>query len=298
MNAVFDEHLITHMTDEATLESALAHCGWEQVDRARWRRPSRNGDCVLEELAHRDRWRQFQLSGGAVPQLDCSQALEDNYCLFGPAKLIARTGNSPICRVDVPDELGEGNEHAFGADGRLQLVNAYGLWATAVTAFATGDGEMHQADIVVDNNLVDELKQAGWTASLDGGQFQVHIQRPGIYRQVLVERHASAGVKLATELIPLADNNEDCVGAIRHLANAINARLPLVRLAISKSDGAIGIRAEVGFGATLIPGTFLLLSLHALELAVALCVRELEALRDPALARVLLAVVAARELNV
>jgi hypothetical protein len=156
---------------------------------------------------------------------------------------------------------------------------------------------MQHNDTGLDSALADELKQAGWSASLDAGQLHVHVQLPGIYRQLTLERDAQAGVKLTSNLVNLAGLDNDVVRALTYFANAANARLPLVRMAFSGASLDRALRAEVAFGATLIPGEFLLMSLHAFETAIAHTAREMEALRDPQLARSLLAARAACELD-
>lgn len=282
---------------ESTLESALADCGWEHEAPARWRLPSTAGDCELVEIAHRDCWRQFQLSGGRAPQSSNTRLLADNFRVFGPAKLVARSGGHPICRLDVPDALTDSGAHSFDPNGQLQILDANAAWAAAVTVCATGNCDAKQADSDL-ATLANDLKQAGWSASLADDQLQIHLQLPGIYRQLTIENSAKVGVKLATDLAPLARLDNECVRAMAHLASEVNARVPLVRLAISGSSPEHALRAEVGFGIAMIPGAFLLRSLHAFETTIALCARELEALRDRDLARLVLAAAGVNELDV
>jgi hypothetical protein len=79
------------------------------------------------------------------------------------------------------------------------------------------------------------------------------------------------------------------------LANEANARLPLARFAIHSRDGRATLGAEVGFGGTLVGGTWLVAALCVLETAVSLTARELESLRDTELATLLLAASGGRE---
>jgi hypothetical protein len=229
-----------------------------------------------------------------MPRSNSSRVLEDNARLFGPVKLVSRPERDPICRADVPETLTGDCGGAMCAGGELQILNAASRWAAALTACVTGEHEMVQWDAELERSAADELKQAGWSASLDNERLHVHLQLPGVYRRVAFERDTKSGVKLATELVALDGLEDDCIRAIKLAANEANSRLQLVRLAISGPARNRALRAEVGFGAALIPGELLLWSLHAFETAAALCVRELEALCDRDLARLLLAAAAVR----
>jgi hypothetical protein len=294
MSTALESMLAAPAAAEQTIEAALARY-WERPSPSEWRRQTQHGECALAEIAHRDRWRQFQLSGGWIQHSDSSCVLERNAKLFGPVKLIIRPPSDAVCRVDVPETLAVGGGHTMWSDGQLQFEDAAARWAAAVTACATGERVAPRWNDDVAGAAADELKQAGWSASLDEGQLYVHLQLPGIYRQLAFERDAKTGVKLATELVELTGLDDVCIRAMKLVANEVNARLPLVRLAISGSSRRRALRAEVGFGAALIPGAMLLWSLHAFETAAALCVREFEALCVPALARLVLAAAAARE---
>ena len=299
-----DTVLPTWALDELGLESALIDCGWEQRDPLRWRLSTARGESWLTEIAHRERWRQFELSGSASPQSTSAHALYENRRLRGPAKLVAQTDRPAICRLDVPDDLtGSASEWHDAADGWQQL-NPQTLWARSITACASGSGlpapndqdeSGSSAAVNSDQTIADELKRAGWSTSIDDGRFIVHVQLPGVYRQLRFEHDTRAGCRLTTELTELANLSESSIQAILAVAGEVNARLPLVRLAVDNSSPSVVLCAEVNFGATLIPGTMLLHTLHVLEAAVALTVRELEALHDDDLARLVVAAKSVRE---
>ncbi len=280
--------------NESSLESALAACGWKPQGRTCWRLKTQPGNAFLMEVSHRDHWRQFQLTGGTTPRSTNSRVLQDNFGLFGPAKLIARPGDCPICRLDVPEELTAsiGESIAFSED--FQVLDARVAWAQAVTALATGNFQPEKAAPASDAAIVAQLKQAGWSASVDDGRAIIHLQMPGVYRQLRIEYDQPVGVKLATDLIDIFDLKDECLRAMLLLAQEANARLPLVRMAVAESSQSITLRAEVSFGAQLIAGSLLLDSLHVFETAVALTARELEALRDAELARLVLSAAAVR----
>lgn len=300
MNCLTDRLSPTPMLDEPTLESALSVCGWEQHGQTCWRLATSCSESWLTEIAYRDQWRQFELSGGATPQSTSARVLQENHRLFGPAKLVARGDGSTICRLDLPDELAASTGELRDTGDVWQVLHPQVAWAQAVTACATGCYESANSDkasevaAVSDLAIADELKRVGWSTSIDGGRMVVHVQLPGVYRQMAVERDDLAGVKLAVDLIDLANLEEASTQAMLELAGEANVRLPLVRLAVAESSPSATLRAEVSFGATLIPGTMLLHSLHVLEAAVALTVQELEALRDAELARLVLAARAVR----
>ena len=77
-------------------------------------------------------------------------------------------------------------------------------------------------------------------------------------------------------------------------AQEANARLPLVRMAITEHSASHLLRAEVSFGTALASGSLLLHALQALEAAAGHTARELEALRNVELAQLLLRAAAVR----
>jgi hypothetical protein len=279
--------------DELPFGSALVACGWQAEDRQTWRLVRRDGDALLTETAHRDSWRQYRLAGGAVPKSANHRVLHDNYHLFGPAKLVAQAGGQPICRLDLPDGLA--GAASVWPDGELDALDAHVAWAEAVTACATGDYGQNGPASLPDQSVAEELDQAGWSTSWDDGRLHVHVQLPGVYRQLAVEHRAPAGVKLTTNLASLDELDDRCARAMLMLAMEANARLPLVRMAIDDGPEGGALRAEVGFGRALVAGDLLSASLHVLETAVAMTARVLEALRDPELARLVLAAATARD---
>lgn len=281
--------------DELPLRSALADCGWQTDGQRSWRLSTRHGDALLSEAGDRDSWRQYRLVGGAVPKPACNLVLHDNYHLFGPAKLVVRAGGPPVCRLDVPDGLEKSSAGLPWGDHGLDALDAYAAWAEAVSACATGDYGQDRPASLPDESVADELQRAGWSTSWDDGLLHVHVQLPGVYRQLAIEHRPPVGVKLATELVRLDGLDDQCVEAMLVLAAEANARLPLVRMAIEDGTEGGALRAEVGFGRRLIAGALLAAALDAVETAVAMTARELEALCDPELARLVSAAAAARD---
>lgn len=281
-------------TDELSLEWALAAGGWESSGPACWRMATERGDSLLVEVAHRDNWRHFQLSGGATPPSTNSRVLQDNYKLFGPAKLIARPGDCPICRLDVPDDLTGSMGESFAFCGDLAALDARAAWVRAVTVIATGSVPQETSKPASEAAIADELKQAGWSVSVDDGQAIIHLQIPGVYRELMLEHDQRSGATLAANLIELTDLEDECLRAIFLLAHEANARLPLVRMAIAETSKCIMLRAEVSFGGALVSGSLLVRALRVFEATVGRTAREFEALRDVELARLVISAAAVR----
>jgi hypothetical protein len=287
------ESLLDEMAiNEPTLEAALSACGWEQSEPTCHRLHTRSGPAFLLELPQRDRWRQFYLSGGKTPVSSNSRLLHDNHRLVGPAKLVDGPGDCSICRLDVPDDLTGTIGTTLARSDDTNMLDPHLAWAQAVSSVATYRSRRPTTRRVSNAQLAAQLQQAGWSVSADDDRLSVHFQLPGVYRQLTIEQNDRAGVTLAVELIDLTDVADDCLRAMLLLANAANARLPLVRMAVAESSTRITLRAEVNFGARFIGGSFLLQSLHAIENAVGRTARELEALRDVELARLVLSAAA------
>ena len=252
------------------------------------------GDALLVEFADRYTWRQFHLSGGATPQSSNDRVLQTNNRLFGPAKLIASPSNFPICRLDVPHDLTDTMGELCVYDVDACSLNAHSAWVRTVTALATGTIRKATSGAAVDSVVAAEAKLAGWSVSADDDQTIIHLQLPGIYRQLLLEHDEWTGVKLSVDLIELTGVSDECQLAMLLFAQEANARLPLVRFAITEPSASHLLRAEVSFGTALASGSLLLHALQALEAAVGLTARELEALRNVELARLLLSAAAVR----
>jgi hypothetical protein len=270
---------------EASLELALADAGWQFPGAATWKLKTKRGEARLEEIAHRDTWRQFELSAAALPHSTNHRLLHINHRMIGPAKFVARKHNAPVCRLDVPDELADAASYSFTfvAENRPKACAA---WAQAVTEIATGNFASART-AVTDAAITAEIKQAGWSVADDNGHAVIHLQLPGIYRQLVVERDKCIGIRLAVNLLDLVGLSDDCLRAVSLLALAANTRLPLVRMAISKDpkSKSAKLQGEVSFGSALATGSLLRHALEVLETAVALTAREFDSLRDPELAR-------------
>jgi hypothetical protein len=283
---------------DSALERFLEPFGWEPDGPGQWVHDTPHGPAVLWHLVEVGDWRQFALEGGAVPRMATKQVLAENSRLFGPVKLVARTGRHTLCRADLPEEFaGLARERSVeltgAAGGSLTSQDPRHAWASAVTAVATGEFRGLCESSPPDEAVADRLGQAGWTTSLDDGCLNVHLHMPGLYRQVSVEIEDGLGAIVATDLLPLDGVKGSWRKAAVHLAHQANVRLPLVRYAIKQGTGPPVLRAEVHLGSAPVSGVWLPTALEAIETAVTLTARELQALRDRELAELVLAAEAA-----
>ena len=77
--------------------------------------------------------------------------------------------------------------------------------------------------------------------------------------------------------------------AMERVAVVANQRLPLVRFAINENSAPQYLRAEVHLGCASISSGWLAIALEVVEQAILLTARELQALRDRELAKMVLA---------
>ena len=118
----------------------------------------------------------------------------------------------------------------------------------------------------------------------------MNVQVPGAFRQVRIEQQQPAGVKVAADMVSLEGWSNESKRAVTRLAQDTNKRLPLVRFALREEPQPAVLRVEVNLGDGPIPGAWLLIALEVIESAVVLVACEAEALRDPELAKLVLAV--------
>ena len=133
--------------------------------------------------------------------------------------------------------------------------------------------------------------------TLDGQRLLVHLTLPGLYQEIRVERCGSGHLLVAASLAGLAGLSAESRRAIDALAAEANARLPLVRYAVAAESQEQTLRAEVCLSSdcALVPGGWLATAVEVVEAAVTLSAREMQALRDPELANLVLAANAANE---
>jgi hypothetical protein len=93
---------------------------------------------------------------------------------------------------------------------------------------------------------------------------------------------------VCTELLPLGAVHGDSLRAVMRLARTVNDRLPLVRLAVREDANARSLSAEVHLGCVPYSSGWLPAALSAVETAVTLSARELQAALDVELAQLIL----------
>lgn len=278
------------------VHKCLYACGWQPFEGGGWIHSTTGGDAFIRQTTEAGEWTQFELQTNLLPPPRPTEILAVNGRLFGPLKFVV-AGDGSVCRIDLPRHFPSvTRELDFGSDGSGFEMPArqtpLQAWAAAVTIAATGRRPNEQA-MIADERLLELVTDAGWSASLDEGQLNVHVQLPGLYGQLYLEPTDRAGGMLAADLLPLDGVDGDRLQAVMCLANAANRRLPLVRLAVSEDTSPRVLRAEVHVGCAPIPDEWVLVALEALEAAVSLVARELKALRDPELATLVLAADAA-----
>jgi hypothetical protein len=219
------------------------------------------------------------------------KALYANSDLLGPGKWVVAPGGAPLCRFDVPKEFAAGSK-GIGAESRCKGGGGpRHAWAAAVTAVARGRWDEVEAKPRALDAMADELKQAGWAASVDDGQLRVHVHLLGAYCPLTLEVRGPADVRVAAELFQWSALPSASRRAILAFAADANLRLPLVRLAIAPEGAVKRLRAEVALTAkcAFVSSGWLAAAVEAVETAVTLCARELPVLRDEALAQLVLA---------
>jgi hypothetical protein len=269
------------------ISSVLPCLGWQEQGPSQWRRHTALGAAGLSCLHASSTWLRFTISGGYVTAPSAGRYLHHNGMLPAPVKFVRDRQGGVQCRVDVPQpaldtddgrpsNLSEGWEPL-----NFQLVRA-------VTQLV--DGCESSAGSAFDpEQVVDQLTQLGRSASRDGQRALVHVGLPGAFGQIRCEQDARIGPRLAADLLTLEVGSTRLHRAAIRLAAEANRRLPLVRFALTTTHPTV-LYCEVCLGRVTIPGAWLTVALETMETAMTLTLRELQALRDPTLAQLLLAV--------
>jgi hypothetical protein len=275
------------MSDDHALADVLRWFGWRLCGEAAWSRPTPMGSAQLQRLHEGTTWHRYEISGGSITAPSVGRYLHVNGLLPGPFKFVAQPRDGVRCRCDWP---------ALEPDLSSDLPPAPGItaepwsvqWVRAVTRFVEGRelGAPHALDLA---ELVERLTHSGRSATRDGDRVLVHFQRPGAFAQIRCELDPRVGPRLAADLLTLAGRRSSSHRAAVRLAAEANRRLPWVRFALGESEPPV-LSCEVCFGDALIPSAWLAVALEALEAAMSLTLREMQALRDPTLARLLVAV--------
>jgi len=269
------------------IEKYLTNLEWRPGEGRQWIHETDYGVARLTPFPGGGNWQYFSLVGGAVDAPTFDQILTANYSLYGPAKFVPGNEN-PYCRVDLPVEFDAlARDCCFGPGG-MASHDPRRAWASALTALATG--KMTELDMPqVPEAAVFALREADWSADQQDGQIDVHIHMPGLFRAIRTELQDLSGLKVTTDLICLDGVEKSHEKAIRRIAQVANERLPLVRMAIDENAEPRNLRAEVHIGCASVLSGWLTAALEVVDLAISLTARELQALQDRELAKLVLA---------
>lgn len=269
------------------IDKYLANLGWHLREGWQWALETSRGIARLAPIPGGGSWQHFSLAGGAVLDPASDRILVANCGLYGPAKFVPGC-ETPYCRLDLPIEFDTPRRQCQVGMDEMASHDPRQAWAATVTALASGD--MAGLDTPhVPETAVSALRDAGWSADHQGGQIEVHIHMPGLFRAIRSEPQDPPGLKLATDLFCLDGIEESHEMAVRRLAQVANERLPLVRLAIDENTEPRNLRAEVHLGCASIPSGWLSAALDVVVLAISLTAREVQALQDRELAKLVLA---------
>jgi hypothetical protein len=288
----------TNTMIDAALQEILATAGWNPDGVGRWVHGTPRDDARLRYISSQGDWLHFLLEGGAIGSPAPKQVLAQNGRLYGPLKYVARKRREATCRADLPREF-----PSAGRDRRVKLSDLDGdamqtqdpraAWCRAITAAATGQNDPLPVMSPPDEEVVEQLCRAGWSASLDEGRLHVHLHMPGLFRQVSVEITDPPGFKVVADLMELDGVGGAWRRSVLKLARQANDRCPLVRVTLDENTSPSVLRAEVHVGCAPISGVWLPTALAVVEAAVTLTAHPMQALRDRELAELVLAADAA-----
>jgi hypothetical protein len=278
-----------------TAAAGLLECGWQQAEPGGGAFSLEAAGAVMRHVEDHAQWDSYALDASALPPPAIHRVLYQNSRLPGPIKWVARGDGAVACRVDIPKQwsaLGK----AWSRGATVSPADSpWRAWAASLTTVVTAESpavEPHDLDLAP---LVAGLQQAGWLASVDDGQLRVHVQMRDLYCDIRLEHCSPSELRVAATLADFTGLAVVSRRAIRSLALSANTRLPFVRFAVSSIGGKRVLRAEVAFSGSSarVLGEWLATAVEAVYTAVLLCAREMLALRDAALAKLVLAAVAA-----
>jgi hypothetical protein len=277
--------------DSATLNSLMSCYGWVQSSGGSWTKPTENGPAELTPVTFAGVYPELELRGGASTRTTLSRHLRANAGLAGPAKfVIPRGSRRPACRCTLP---------AFAADfvtdpdRVLDDPRQFLDWVSAVSELVAPTSTLESSELDF-QALAEHLKSGGWNAESGPQRTMVHVERRGLYSQIILERHPNGGWRIGADLIGLSNVSPSSRRAAVRIASVANRRLPMTRFSAEGSADAIQLRCEVHFGHGLVSKEWLLAATEAVEAGVVLTVRELQAaVRDTELADLVVAAPAA-----
>jgi hypothetical protein len=277
--------------DSATLNSLMFCCGWVPSSGGGWTRPTAKGPAELTPVPAAGVYPELELRGGAAMRTTPSKHLRANAGLAGPAKFVVPRGcRRPVCRCTLPAFAGD---FVTDSDRVLDDPHQFLSWVSAVSELVAPSSTLESSDLDF-QALAEHLKSCGWNAESGPERTMVHVQRRGLYSQIVLDRHPNGGWRIGADLIGLSEVSPASRRAAVRIASVANRRLPLTRFSAQGSVGATQLRCEVHLGHGLVSKEWLLAATEAVEAGVVLTVRELQAaVRDTALAELVVAAPAA-----
>ena len=245
----------------------------------------RHGDCPDALPPGVGAWCAHH-SGGYITTPSAGRYLHHNGLLPAPLKFVRNRQGDVQCRVDVPQPASDTD------DGRPSNLSEG--WeplnfqvVRAITQLVDGC-ESFAGNVFDPEQVVDHLTQSGRSASRDGDRVLIHFCLPGAFGQIRYEHDPRVGPRLAADLLTLSGRRSlpprrGAAGGRGQLAFAAGAFR-------ADRDAPLGIVLRSLFWNALIPSAWLMVALETIEAAMSLTLRELQALRDPTLARLLVAV--------
>ena len=274
-----------------TFDHALQAQGWRfRVDGSTWRRGTDTGSSQLREVGVRGQWRHFELSGRRDTRCWAGEHSVHQPRIAGAGEVCGAGATGTTCRVDVPESV-EWVSHADCCRSDFRAVDQpFATWVSAIEAVVGGAGATPPTDDI-DDSLAERtaalLRDAGYAVSVDGQRLQVHVSYGGVYRQMWTE----AG-RVSVEIVNLDGYCADSRRSALSLIQEANQRLPLVRFG-APHDAPETVIAEIVWGAIANSTVWLPLSIACVDSAVALTARELEAVHDPQLGKLVVALATA-----
>jgi len=277
--------------DSATLNSLMFSYGWTRSSGGGWTRSTQDGPAYLMPLPSVGVYPELELRAGSSTRTTPSKHLRANAGLAGPAKFVIPRGcRRPTCRCALPALAAN---FVMDPDRVLDDPRQFLSWVTAVNQLVTPTSTPESSNLDFEA-LTAHLKSCGWNAESGPDRTMVHVQRRGLYSQVVLECHPRGGWRIGANLIGLSQVSPSSRRAALRIASVANRRLPLTRFSAEGSADAIQLRCEVHLGHGLVSKEWLLAATEAVEAGVVLTVRELQAVvRDTELADLVVAAPAA-----
>ncbi len=172
--------------DSATLNSLMFSYGWTRSSGGGWTRSTQDGPAYLMPLPSVGVYPELELRAGSSTRTTPSKHLRANAGLAGPAKFVIPRGcRRPTCRCALPALAAN---FVMDPDRVLDDPRQFLSWVTAVNQLVTPTSTPESSNLDFEA-LTAHLKSCGWNAESGPDRTMVHVQRRGLYSQVVLECH-------------------------------------------------------------------------------------------------------------